>query len=1147
MKKLNNYSFSLFNHLLLAIVWIITTLGLSIWVINAQAVDWELQTQLPTSNSLKGVWGSSNNNVFAVGDNGTILHYDGNQWLALNSGTNSTLYSVWGNSADDVFAVGSNGTILHYDGFQWTAMNSNTLSTLIDIWGHSSSEVFAVGESGTILFYDGNQWTSMNSNTFDSLWGIWGHSNTDIFAVGESGTILHYDGNQWSSMNSNTYAWFNSIWGNTNTNVFAVGDDNALVHYAGTQWNPMNSNAYFMIYGIWGSSAHDVVAVGNEGNIIQYDGNQWTTMNSGVSSWLWDIWGSAEGDLFVVGSEATILHYNNISGCTETNATNYNSEATVDDGNCEYNTAPVLSEIGNQTIRQGDTLSFTATSVDAENDSLEFGLLNAPLDAYLDANTGEFSWTPLEVGDFELTVMVTEYGTPTTPLSDAETILISVTEPSNIESSTTEITESTTEIIEESNDEEYVTDDEWVDDYWYSSDTESADDAYNYNYEDDDWYSTDNIETDDSYTGEDDNGYSTTTDDAYSAEDWTDSATVANNISSDDNSEAIETENLTTNAPNIALNNETNVDVSSDESLCKQAKTNHAQADAMNQKACKKLQDENSAAQFNNIGNPSINITINLPEAYGQEPLNQTASNAWTPDFAQVAETLTTDLTNYMLTVGLLGKGMIIGEQIDCGLDCTGTYAKDSVVTLLAVPDLESRFIAWTGHCSGTELATSVLMNSTRNCMAIFEQKPSLASTSEMDTEAMLNLLKAGTGNGTVNTTLQGIDCGMDCDENYPTGTVVTLTATPEIGSTFTSWSGDCHGNSNPITVTIREMVICAALFDIIPQYTLTVGQSKNGTVTAPIGFKNGINCGSDCTETYYAGENVTLTATPTPEALFVGWKEPHCADTITLTANTHCTAVFEPLPNYAVILNTVGNGRILNTAGMNCGTQCVSYLTGTEVTLTAIPDRNAHFSGWEGDCTETNSSFSFTLTADRSCTAIFTGQPNGLQTITKTNKTRHSTLPALLDVVAFNAQGEMVSTDALFTGGISNNGDAFQLSVAQNLADWTAIRGQLLLDSQHIEQQIEISVVVVVKTAFELNSTPLYFMLDETGDILPWDGNFINLATFQTIASAPKQVEVSIYEGQFEAPGVLDIYFGYRSVDGTMIYSPESLKLIIN
>ena len=64
------------------------------------------------------MWGSSGSDVFAVGEDGTILHYDGSGWSAMSSGTTNELYGVWGSSGSDVFAVGDGGTILHYDGMQ---------------------------------------------------------------------------------------------------------------------------------------------------------------------------------------------------------------------------------------------------------------------------------------------------------------------------------------------------------------------------------------------------------------------------------------------------------------------------------------------------------------------------------------------------------------------------------------------------------------------------------------------------------------------------------------------------------------------------------------------------------------------------------------------------------------------------------------------------------------------------------------------------------------------------------------------------------------------------------------------------------------------------------------------------------------------
>jgi hypothetical protein len=81
---------------------------------------------LPPGSSVNAGWGTSSSDtgqgpeldVFVVGPtpNGMILHYDGHAWSPMPSGTSHWLCSGWGTSRSDVFAVGEGGTILHYDG-----------------------------------------------------------------------------------------------------------------------------------------------------------------------------------------------------------------------------------------------------------------------------------------------------------------------------------------------------------------------------------------------------------------------------------------------------------------------------------------------------------------------------------------------------------------------------------------------------------------------------------------------------------------------------------------------------------------------------------------------------------------------------------------------------------------------------------------------------------------------------------------------------------------------------------------------------------------------------------------------------------------------------------------------------------------------
>jgi hypothetical protein len=144
-----------------------------------------------TTNNLEKIWGSSSSDVFAVGMNGTILHYNGSVWSFMPSGTSINTFGIWGSSGNDVFAVGSNGTILHYNGSNWSPMVSGTSSSINGIWGSSRNDVFAVGDGGTILHYNGSVWSLMASKTTQILFGIWGSSWNDVFAVGNNGTVLH--------------------------------------------------------------------------------------------------------------------------------------------------------------------------------------------------------------------------------------------------------------------------------------------------------------------------------------------------------------------------------------------------------------------------------------------------------------------------------------------------------------------------------------------------------------------------------------------------------------------------------------------------------------------------------------------------------------------------------------------------------------------------------------------------------------------------------------------------------------------------------------------------------------------------------------------------------------------------------------------
>ncbi len=94
----------------------------------------------------------------------------------------------------------------------------------------------------------------------------------------------------------------------------------------------------------------------------------------------------------------------------------------------------------------------------------------------------------------------------------------------------------------------------------------------------------------------------------------------------------------------------------------------------------------------------------------------------------------------------------------------------------------------------------------------------------------------------------------------YAQGTVVTLTATPSVGYTFTGWSVDSTGSTNPTSITINGNKSITAAFTQ-NQYTLTDLTVGSGSVA-----KN------PSKKTYTYGESVQLTASPAAGYSFSGW-----------------------------------------------------------------------------------------------------------------------------------------------------------------------------------------------------------------------------------------------------------------------------------
>jgi predicted ester cyclase len=228
--------------------------------------------------------------------------------------------------------------------------------------------------------------------------------------------------------------------------------------------------------------------------------------------------------------------------------------------------------------------------------------------------------------------------------------------------------------------------------------------------------------------------------------------------------------------------------------------------------------------------------------------------------------------------------------------------------------------------------------------------------------------------------------------DDFYDGCKIMIKAIPDKGYSFSHWSGDVSGKTNPLTVTMDSDKSIKANF--VKQRILTIESTEGGTTDPPPGIF-----------TYNEGTEVTITAIPDNSYRFSLW-----SGDISSAASSH--GIYSNNPETKIVKIAMSETRLrfteirdsvsstdnpiiitmdsdksikanfikqhtLTLTASAGGTTdplpgIYTYDEGTKVTFTAVPDTHFSFSHWDGDVSGTDNPKTVTINSDMFLTAYF-------------------------------------------------------------------------------------------------------------------------------------------------------------------------------
>jgi hypothetical protein len=163
---------------------------------------WDMGVLDQNDGSVDKIWGTSLNDLYFVGNKGTIVHYQNGSWKKIESGTNANIVGISGvqiNEGKYVKYCAADNLLLKIDGDNnLTSIAVEQGMFLNSVWAASNNLIYTAGDG--IVLYKNNNWQKINTPDINTIYGINGQSFNDLVGLSANLSIFHFNGYSWNSI-----------------------------------------------------------------------------------------------------------------------------------------------------------------------------------------------------------------------------------------------------------------------------------------------------------------------------------------------------------------------------------------------------------------------------------------------------------------------------------------------------------------------------------------------------------------------------------------------------------------------------------------------------------------------------------------------------------------------------------------------------------------------------------------------------------------------------------------------------------------------------------------------------------------------------------------------------------------------------------